>query len=261
MNRPSALSSWVVVPAPRPAARLRLICFPFAGGGASVFFPWARLVPAEVELCAVQLPGREARLREAPIKDWGELMDRLVTELARYMDRPYALFGHSVGATMAFELARRLRAAGLRAPEHLFASGRAAPHLPPELPLVHALPEAEFMAELRRLAGTPEEVLRNEELMSILVPLLRADFTLSETYPIREEAPLDVPVSAYGGNGDERVPNEAVGAWRQHTAGAFRQVTFDGGHFFINEKRDEVMAELAGELRGIVAGLPRPLHG
>jgi medium-chain acyl-[acyl-carrier-protein] hydrolase len=261
MNRPSTLGSWVVVPAPRPAARLRLICFPFAGGGASVFFPWARLVPPEVELCAVQLPGREARLREAPVTDWGALMDRLVTELKPYIDRPYAFFGHSVGATMAFELARRLRAAGLRAPEHLFASGRAAPHLPPELPLVHALPEAEFMAELRRLAGTPEEVLRNEELMSILVPLLRADFTLSETYPIREEAPLDVPVSAYGGSGDERVSSEAVEAWRQHTTGPFRQVTFDGGHFFINEKRDEVMAELGGELRAIVARLPRPVYG
>lgn len=253
MNRPTSLTSWVSIPRPNPAARLRLFCFPYAGAGASVFYSWTAGLPEEVEVCAVQPPGREARLREAPYTDMPTLVEALGEALVPYMDRPFACFGHSNGAIMAFELARKLRREGRGMPLHLFLSGRPAAQLPSRHPPIHALPEPEFIAELRRLQGTPEEVLNHPEIMELLVPLLRADFSLAETYVHRAEAPLDVPISAYGGRRDPDVNEDEVEGWRAQTAAAFRSVLFPGDHFFINGDRAQLLAQLSGELRGVVA--------
>ncbi|HEX8212555.1 MAG TPA: alpha/beta fold hydrolase [Longimicrobium sp.] len=249
-------SRWVRIPGgANPAARLRLFCFPYAGGGASVFFPWPRALPPEVEVCAVQLPGREERLHEPPITRWDELVDQLAGALVPWMDRPFAFFGHSLGASVAFELAQRLRRDRRRGPVHLFASGRAAPHLPPSMAPVHHLPHEEFVHELRRLAGTPDEVLEKADLMEILIPLLRADFQLAETYTFQGDEPLAIPISAYGGVEDERVRPADVEGWRQHATGAFRRVMFPAGHFFVNEHRPFVLAELGRELRATLGRL------
>ena len=244
-----ATNSWIVTPRPNPSAPLRLFCFPYAGGGASVFNAWPALLPAEVELCAVQLPGREWRLGEPMITDPAAAIDALSAALAPAMDRPFAFFGHSMGALLAYELARRLRAEGRRQPAHLFVSGRPAPHLPAERTPIHALPEAEFIQRLRELEGTPEAVFQDAEMMSIFLPILRADLTVAETFPLQDGPPLSIPISAYGGLADVHAAPERVREWRRHTDAEFRSHIFPGGHFFLNERRPEVLAELSRELR------------
>jgi medium-chain acyl-[acyl-carrier-protein] hydrolase len=239
----------VSVFAPNPAAKLRLLCFPFAGGGASVFSSWPRALPPEVEVCAAQMPGREGRLGEPAMRTWDGLVDRLVAAFEPWMDRPFVLFGYSLGAALAFEFAcylRRRRRPGL---VHLVVCARRAPHVPREDPPTYHLPDAEFIEALRRISGTPEEVLQNPELREILFPLLRADFALSETYVYQEQAPLAVPISVYGGVGDELVAETYLDAWRVHTTGTFRRCMFPGTHFFLTENRSAVLAELTRELR------------
>ena len=258
MSRPGGLNSWVMIPKPSPQARLRLFCFPYAGGGASVFYPWARLLPPEVEVCAVQLPGREGRLIEPPISDLMELVDRLYDALVPYFDRPFAFFGHSNGGLMAFELARRLRREGRPGPVHLYVGGRPAPQLPLTEEPIHSLPEAEFMDTLRRFNGTPEEILENKEIMQLISPTLRADFSLGETYVYQDGAPLEIPVSAYGGHADAEVEQAQVEAWREQTTDAFHLVMFPGDHFFLNGDRQQVLDELDRELREDLRRLGSP---
>lgn len=257
MSRPGGLNSWVVIPKPAPQARLRLFCFPYAGGGASVYYPWAKLLPPEVELCAVQLPGREGRLVEPAIPDLMELVERIGEALQPYLDRPFALFGHSNGGLMAFELTRKLRREGKPGPVHLYVGGRPAPQIERTDDPIHLLPEPEFLDALRRLNGTPEEILANTEIMELISPTLRADFSLGETYRYREEPPLDIPLSSYGGRLDDEVSEDEVAGWREQTTGPFRMVMFPGDHFFINGDRERVLAELTAELRGDLTRLGR----
>lgn len=252
----SAPAKWIVCPAPDDGARLRLFCFAYAGGGASVFYPWKGMLPPGVELCALQMPGREVRLAERPIVEWPALVAQLEEALEPWINRPFAFFGHSLGAVIAFEVARALRHRGRPEPLHLFLSGRSAPQLPPDRQPVHALPDPEFIAEVGRLNGTPEEVLRNAELMELLIPVLRADFCLSESYRYCDEPALSAPISAYGGWKDEDTPSEKVAAWREQTLGPFRQTMFSGGHFFLNENRRELLAELSDELHETLQTLP-----
>jgi medium-chain acyl-[acyl-carrier-protein] hydrolase len=248
----SARTSWILTPAPRPAARLRLFCFSHAGGGASSYARWPSLLPADVEVCAVQMPGREYRLSEPPITDWNEAMGRLAEALSPWMDRPYAFFGHSLGAALAFELACRLggQRAGL---VHLFVSGRSAPHLPPSRPPTYDLPQVEFVRELRHWMGERVPFLEDPEFLDAFLPLLRADFRLSETYASREIVRLGVPITAYGGVDDERIPWAGIDAWHLHTSAGFQRVMFPGGHFFVNEQRPDVLSHVLGALQVTLA--------
>jgi len=250
MHRSTAVRDpWVLFPRRLPDARLRLFCFPYAGGGASIYSRWPELLPAGVELAAVQLPGREGRLAEKPYADLGALVEKLGEVLEPYMEMPFALFGHSNGGLMAFELTRLLRRQGKRLPVHLFFSGRPAPQVELTDPPIHALPNDEFMAALRRFGGTPEEVLEHAEIMALIEPLLRADFALGETYVYTPEPPLEVPISAYGGATDDEVPLWQVEAWREQAGGAFEFLTFPGGHFFLNDDRTRLLQELGRGLR------------
>jgi medium-chain acyl-[acyl-carrier-protein] hydrolase len=245
----NALAPWIVTPRPNPAARLRLLCFPHAGAGASVFTAWPELLPPDVEVRVVQMPGREARLNERAVTRWEQAIDQVIESLRPRLHEPFAVFGHSLGALLAFELARRLRRERLPAPLRLFVSGRRAPHVPSPDRMLHALPDEAFVTELRRLTGTPEDLLRSPEMLAIFLPLLRADLELAETYVHRDDAPLSIPISAYGGDADPDVPPETVEAWRLHTASTCRTVIFPGGHFYVNERRAAVLAELSRELR------------
>lgn len=255
MNR-SPLNGWAVYPSRNPSARLRLFCFPYAGGGATVFSAWARGLPPEVEVVAVQPPGREARIVEKAYGDLAQLVDAMYPELLPHLDRPFAFYGHSNGGLMAFELARTLRRTGGPMPRHLFVGGRPAPQLDVEEEQIHALPHDEFLAALRRFAGTPEEILQNAEIMELIEPVLRADFCLGETYAYAPEPPLDLPVSAYGGVRDDEVTPEEVEAWGAQTSRAFHLKMFQGDHFFINGNRAEVLQEISRELRPLLATLP-----
>ena len=240
---------WTKVLETRPGARLRLFCFPFAGGGASVFRAWPQELPGSVEVIAVQPPGRESRFREEPFRRIEPMADAATAALAPRLERPFAFFGHSMGAILAFEVARRLRRRGLPQPRHLFVSGRSAPRVELSDPPIHDLPREEFFAELRRFSGTPEEVLRNRELLELVEPLLRADFSVSETYRYRPDAePLAVPLTALGGAEDPEVAPEHLAPWREETTGPFQEHLLPGGHFFLAERRGEVLAIVGREL-------------
>lgn len=248
--KPNPLPSerWLAYREPNPRARLRLFCFPYAGGGASVYRGWAGSLPSDVEVCPVQLPGRESRLREAPFTHLEPLVAALLEILPAYFELPFAFFGHSMGAMIGFELARALRRRGGPSPLHLFVSGRRAPNLPAREEPIHDLPEPEFIIKLRELNGTPEEVLQHAELMRLLLPILRADFAVNENYAFREEEPLDFGISAFGGLGDEEVTKDDLDLWRLQTRGRFRLRMLPGDHFFVHSARDLITESLSRDL-------------
>lgn len=246
----AAEERWLKVFHPRRLAKLRLFCFPYAGGGAAVYRSWHAGLPELVELAAVQPPGRESRFREEPFRRIEPMADAATDALAGHLDRPFAFFGHSLGAILAFEVVRRLRRRGLPQPRHLFVSGRPAPRVESTDPPIHDLPREEFIEAVRRYSGTPEEVLQNRELMELIEPLLRADFSASETYRYEPDAePLDLPLTALGGIEDAEVPPGHLAPWREETRGRFQERLLPGGHFFLNERQDEVVELVARELQ------------
>ena len=239
---------WLLALRPRPWATSRLFCFPHAGGGASLFRTWPDGLPPHIEVCPVQLPGRENRLKEAAFTSLPPLITSLSSALLPWLDRPFAFFGHSMGALIAFELARALRDAHGLSPSHLFVAGCRAPHLPDPDPPIHALPEPEFVDALRRMQGTPEEVLQHPEMQSLILPLMRADMALVETYEYRESPPLDCPLAAIGGADDAQAPPEAIEPWREHTRGRFRSRILAGDHFFLRTERVRLLQAISEDL-------------
>lgn len=244
-----AAQPWLVEPDPQPGAALRLICLPYAGGGAVVYRPWRRLLPPSVALSIVQLPGRETRLREAPFTRMAALVAALAEAAAPLAAGPYALFGHSMGALVAFELARALRRAGAPAPRCLFVSGRRAPQLPDPEPPLHPLADGPFVgAMVRRYNAIPRVILEDVELLRLFLPTLRADFELIETYAYADEAPLACPIVALGGQDDVRARGADLEAWRAHTTASFRARQLPGGHFYLQDERAALIDEIVGAL-------------
>lgn len=245
----STANPWIQYWQRKPKARVRLFCFPYAGGGAAIYRTWSKNLPSEIEVCPVQLPGRENRLLEPAFSGMHSLIDALTEALLPYLDMPYALFGHSMGSLISFELARHLRRTGHDLdPVHLFVSGHRAPQIPDLDPPSHHLPEPEFIEELRRLKGTPEAVLQSGELLRLLIPSLRADFALCETYCYSQEKPLKCPVSAFGGLQDEDVPREVISPWREQTYGAFKLRFCIGGHFFVEKQQTSLLLAITQDL-------------
>jgi surfactin synthase thioesterase subunit len=228
------MNNWVVKSRPNPRAGLRLFCFPYAGGGTQIFRTWPNRLPTSVEVCLVELPGRGVRLSEPLFTRLAPLVEAIAQNLEEHLDRPFAFFGHSMGALLSFEIARYFRRHNIQQPAHLFVSGRGAPHIPSDEPPMHDLPESEFVGELRRLNGTPVEVLEHEELMRLMLPILRADFTICETYLYEPESPLSCPITAFGGLEDESVDVDRLNAWREQSASNFSVHLFPGGHFFLH---------------------------
>ncbi|NNC19237.1 thioesterase [Corallococcus exiguus] len=249
-------SSWLPLHRARAGTRVRLFCFPFAGGGASVFRPWAGVLPEGMELAAVQPPGREERLSEPPFTSLPALLEAMDAALSPWLeDRPFAFFGHSLGALVAFEWTRRLRQRGGPAPLHLFVSGAPAPGLPRTGPLLHALPEPEFLQVVRQLGAGAFDGLPDAGLLEAWGPLLRADLQLAESAAPGPGEPVDVPLSAFGGLDDAAVSREELAAWRERTRGAFSQHMLPGGHLFIRAGYPAVIQVLWRKLRGAVPGL------
>lgn len=239
---------WFVVPRPLDIPRLRLFCFPYAGGGAFAFRKWAERVPNGVELCGVQLPGRESRFNEPGYTRLTDLVRDLAGVIGPATDVPLAFFGHSMGALVAFALARELRRASVRGPELLMVSGCRAPQRPDPDPPIHALPVPEFLQELRELNGTPEAIFRDEELLQLLVPMLRADFEVCETFEYRHEQPLECPIAAFGGTVDPDVAREDLEAWSEQTSASFSLRMFPGDHFYFVDRPAALLDEVTRHL-------------
>jgi len=244
------ISPWVSVSPARGRSRGRLFCLPFAGGGAAAYYRWPQRILADIEVIRVNLPGRESRLKEPPATRAESLVETLVEELMPWTDRPFAVYGHSMGALIAFELIREMRRQGHQLPVHLFASGYRAPHLPPAEPPFSHLPDAEFIDRVRRYGGIPDLVARNQELMEIFLPILRADFEMTETYLYREEPPLDCPVTAFGGLADPKVTCDKIIAWNKHTTKQFSAHFFQGGHFFLHDSERSLLNQINLQLTG-----------
>ncbi|MER7756988.1 alpha/beta fold hydrolase [Kitasatospora sp. NPDC097643] len=239
---------WFVRYSAAEASALRLYCFPYAGGGASTFRGWAEALPAGVDVRAVQLPGRESRVGEPALRRLDDLVDALEQAVRAEPEMPYAFFGHSMGALLAFELTRRLRRTGAPLPARLLLSAFRAPQLPSPHIRIHHLPD-EVLKTVLRKEGTPAQVLDSEELMGALLPTLRADLEVCDTYRYREEPPLAVPMTLFGGHQDVRVSRSDLERWRSQAAGPFRLVMLPGSHFFLHSSPDLLLAELSRELR------------
>jgi surfactin synthase thioesterase subunit len=230
---------------------MRLFCLPFAGGGSAFFHAWKDFLPVDVEMVRIKLPGRETRLREKAFTDLATLVVELCEALAPWLDRPFVLFGHSMGALIAFELTRAIRVRHRLLPQHLFVSGFRAPHLPrPER--ITGLPDAQFVARLREYGGIPELVIRNPELMEIFLPIFRSDFEMMDSYMYRSAASLDCPLTAFGGQSDPKISRDSISAWHVHTRRGFKCHFLPGGHFFIDESRARLLDLICKDLAGLM---------
>jgi medium-chain acyl-[acyl-carrier-protein] hydrolase len=249
--------SWLA-PSRNPEAKVRLFCLPHAGAGTASYHGWKRQLPAEIEICPVQIPGRESRLAEPSYTSSEALIEEIALAIAGRTDKPYAIFGHSMGALLALDLALRLREHGQPEPVHLFVSGRNATHVPMKHGSIHMLTDEEFLDALAiRYGGLPQEILETPELLEVYLPILRADLTLLETHTYIARSPLACPVSAFAGKEDKNVSQTGLTAWGEHTTGRFESLWFEGDHFYLNgASRPALLEAIANRLQNALAGLP-----
>lgn len=226
----------------RPGASHRLLAFPHAGAGINAFRGWADGLPESVEVCAVQLPGREDRIEEPPRCDLSRLVAELTPAVRKLLDRPIAFFGHSLGATIAHEVARRLGSTG---PVHFFVSACAAPGGRTAPSNVHLLPDHLFAQAVRRLSEAPSATLQDPEWRRVYLPILRADLGLAASHLHLPGRQLDCPITAFAGLADEVVAEGELAAWAGQTSSTFRLRRFPGDHFFIRSSRALVLSAIA----------------
>ena len=249
-------NSWYICHKPNPTARLRLFCFPYGGGGPSTFYNWPKQLPSDVETIGIQMPGLESRMMEPPIDIISMAVQSLLPEIYLKLDKPFAFFGHSLGALISYELARAISEKYSVQPTRLFVSGIRAPHIPIRRSPIYELPEVEFLKELNSLyCGIPEEILQNPDILRILLPGLRACLKMSESYLFLGGDPLDCDITAFGGHDDNTAPREDLEAWRYHTKGMFTLHMIAGNHFFINSEPEHFLRILSDELIGILSRL------
>lgn len=240
--------SWFYVPRPVAEPRLRLLCFPYAGAGAAVYRSWPGDLPESIELWAVELPGHDSRTQERPFKRLDALLPALESQIEPLLDEPFALFGHSLGALIAFELARRLQQRRLPAPRHVFVSGLRRPEELAGAPRLHDLPLRDLVRALDRMGGTPAAVLEEPGLMAHFAPMLRADLALVETHVWRDEPRLEAPVTAFAGDRDPRAGRTSMEGWRDHTRGRFQLRELPGDHFFVSTQQRRLTATVVEQL-------------
>ena len=229
-------------------APVRLLCLPHAGAGASVYRAWGRGLPASIAASPVQPPGREKRLSELPMTSVEEIARQLAPEIVKMVRPPYAIFGHSAGALCAFEVSREIRRLNGPLPVHLFVAGRRAPSIPMARTDLAGLSVDELARALRRLGGTPEEVLENPAMLGLLQPLLVADFQVNEVYNYRAEPRLPIPVTAFASTRDHLADPDEVAGWQGETSARYTQLVLDGSHFAIFDHAAVVLGQIAVDL-------------
>ena len=235
---------------PAPTAPGRLVCFPHAGGAASFYYPVSAQLRSQVDVLAVQYPGRQDRRAEPCITDLRALADAVYQTLLPWDDRPLTFFGHSMGALVAFEVARRFQAAG-RGIDHLFVSGRRGPAVN-RVEDVHLRDDQGILDEVRAMSGTDNAILEDDELLELVLPALRGDYRAVETYRGEPDALVDCPITALTGDRDPRTPVDEARAWKSHTSAAFDLRVFEGGHFFLSSRPAEVIGVLSDHFAAVL---------
>jgi medium-chain acyl-[acyl-carrier-protein] hydrolase len=233
----------VSIRSPNPAARLRLFCFPYAGGGSATYRDWSAWLPADIEVATVQLPGREWRIQETPVEDMRALAADAMAGIRGHLDKPYALLGTSMGGLLIFELARLLREQAESQPVCLLPFACGAPHTP-ETELFHSLSDDALISEIRNFGVMSDELTDHPELVDLVLPILRADCIAHETYKYIETEPFDFPIWVYGGMGDETMDRERLDAWSVHTRGESCVHMLNGGHLFVEDRSELLMQSL-----------------
>ncbi|MFC9912517.1 thioesterase II family protein [Streptomyces sp. NPDC059862] len=249
-THPTVASRWLAGDAGvgTDSAAVRLFCFAHAGGGSTAYRPWRLALAPGIDVRCVVLPGREARVRELPYRRVEQLLDPLCEALEPYLDRPYAFLGHSLGSILAYETARRFTGGPHPGPGLVVVSGRRAPRLPTARQGYSTLPDAEFLSALGVLGGTPPEVLGERQLLDLLLPTLRADFELNESYRPLPGPLLRCPVAAYMGADDTEVDPPELLAWGEETSAEFTMRVFSGGHFYLKDGGNDVLGALGQDL-------------
>lgn len=227
-------NNWFLIPQARPNAKMRIICFPYAGGNTSTFSHWSSQLPDEIELVAAQYPGRTSRIFEPMHNKMDDLVADLITTIPKYLDKPYILFGHSLGSRVAFELMYQLNMLSMPKPRHFIASGSRGPQKSVVKKSIYNLPNHEFKAELAKLNGTPEAILNNDDLMELYLPMLRADFQIADNYCFQKSVKFNCSFSILAGDQDE-INDEELHSWNDFFADKGKIVTIEGDHFFIDK--------------------------
>lgn len=236
---------WFQVKTPNSMAIARLFCFPYAGGSANIYLDWSDYLPRDIEVVALQYPGRGPRFAEPLISNCGEMISQIMSHIKPLLDKPFAFFGHSNGGLISFELARALQAEGEDRQFHHFISGRWPIHLPRRsVEMSHELSDEEFMHKLRRLGGTPGEFLENKGLMEVFLPILRADFSLNETFVYKKGEKLKTNATIFYGRSDAGFSEDDLDCWPDLIDGDIDHIGYDGGHFFIHSHKKELLAFL-----------------
>ena len=248
--------TWLRYRSERPGALARLFCLPFAGGTAQTYRSWIGLAPPELEVCPIQLPGRDDRAHHELHVRMADLVRELADAIEPWTDLPFGLFGHSMGARVAFELARTLRRRGARTPVHLFASGSRAPHVPSGSRDLHRLDDAELIEEVRALGGTPDDFLDDPATMAALLPVLRADFEVLETYVFDGDDRIDCDITTFRGASDPCASRQGTEAWAGLTTARFALKTYPGKHFFLLPHSRAILNETGVRLVRSLAEVP-----
>lgn len=252
MSSGAPASRWFMTPRPQPGARLRLVCLPHAGAGASTFFSWGvALQPKGIEVRSVQYPGRENRFAEPRIDDAYTMVNAIAAQWADISGGgACALYGHSMGTLLGFELAVELARRGVpNLPRRLFFSGHNPPHVASRLPTLHTLPDGEFLGAVAKNYGNmPPELINDPEIAALITPILRSDFKLVDEYRWRNTGPTALPVSVLGGTTDPWTTEAELREWDRHTTGGFSARMVPGDHFFHQQRRDEVLGYVVTDL-------------
>lgn len=229
--------------------KITLFCLPYAGGGASAYNRWMKEMQDTITVCPIQLPGREERIMEKPYSDMKIMLEDLVPEIEHIVDGNYALWGHSMGGKIAYEIEKCMEKDGYRA-QCLFISGTRIPSIPEPNPIFQ-LPDEIFKKELGRFEGTPKEILDNQELLDFFLPMLRADFTMDETYYDDRVTVLHTPIFTFAGDKDQEADERAIREWEKYTCSVFDYNIYEGGHFFLRDHEDEIIKKVLGYMKGL----------
>jgi len=249
MTTKNTFTDWVTCPQPNPQAKLRLFCFAYAGGSATVFRTWANYLPPTMELCPIEIPGRGRKIKSLAYTEIQPLVRAIAINIIPYLDKPFAFFGYSMGSLISFELTKLLRSEYNFHPLHLFVAARQAPQFPAENPPISQLPDTDFLTAISQFNGISDAVLKSAELMQIFLPIIRADFKVLESYWYTPQAPLDCPITAFGGLQDPTVSYTALSGWKEQTLTSFCLHQIDGDHFFINTNKSNLLNNVIQSLQ------------